>query len=163
MAKEKESELEELKNNYKKLQERYKLPLFKGLNEDFDIEKIAEHETDCLLREVRKIVMDKVIAYLRFIEMLINPSNAPIFFLALVKGLTSQDKRVLERMYEKLGSFEIDAIELDARYDEKEEVDFIKKICKEWKSISEDMIKLTEILRRNWNQKSSKNERDYFG
>src|SRR3989344_3118371 len=164
MGKEKcESCLEELKKKYEKLQKQYSLPSFEKLNEEFDIEKIAENETDFLLREVRKAVMDKVINYLRFVEMLLNPSNAPMFFLSLIKGLTSQDKRILERMYEKLGTIEIDVICLDCRYSERDEAAFIKKITKEWKDISDEMIKLTEILKRNWSQKSGKGERGYLG
>ena len=55
MGKEKcESCLEELKKKYEKLQKQYSLPSFEKLNEEFDIEKIAENETDFLLREVRK-------------------------------------------------------------------------------------------------------------
>ena len=95
--------------------------------------------------------------------MLLNPSNAPMFFLSLIKGLTSQDKRILERMYEKLGTIEIDVICLDCRYSERDEAEFIKKITKEWKDISDEMIKLTEILKRNWSQKSGKGERGYLG
>lgn len=159
----KDSNLEELKKDFASLQKKYKLPSFQQLNEEFDIEKIAERETECLLREIRKAVMEKVIAYLRFIEMLLNPSNAPIFFFALIKGLTSQDKRILERIYERLGSFEIDVIELDCRYSEKEEAEFIKRIFKEWKYIGEEILKLVEILRRNWNQKSRENHRGYLG
>lgn len=159
----KESSLDELKNDYLVLQKKYKLPKFQELNEEFDIEKVAEHETDFLVREVRKAIMDKVIAYLRFTEMLLNPSNAPMFFFALVKGLTSQDKRTLERLYEKLGSFEIDVIELDCKYGEKDEAEFINKVVKEWKEIASEMLKLAETLRRNWNQKSKKGERGYCG
>lgn len=163
MTKEKENCLKELKKDYSKLQNQYKLSSFQNLNEDFDIEKIAGNETDYLLREIRKHIMDKVIAYLRFTEMLLNPSNAPMFFLSLIRGLNSQDKRILERMYERLGSLEIDVIVLDARYNEKDEAEFIEKVSKEWKDISKEMVKLTEVLKRNWNQKSNKNHRDYFG
>jgi len=155
--------LEKFKEDYKVLQKEHNLPEFKGLNEDFDIEKIAEQETDYLLRELRKVIMDKIIAYLRFVEMLLNPTNAPMFFLSLVKGLTVQDKRILERIYMKLGGFEIDVIELDARYDEKGEIEFIKKVSKEWQDISKEMIKFTEVLKRNWNQKSAKNNGGYCG
>lgn len=161
--KKEESCLEELKKDYGVLQKRYKLPSFQQLNEEFDIEKVAEHETECLMREIRKAIMDKAIAYLRFVEMLLNPSNAPLFFFALVKGLTSADKRIMERIYEKLGSFEIDVIELDCDYSEKDEAEFIKKVMAAWPEIKQDMMKLTEVLRRNWNQKSKKDEKGYFG
>jgi len=159
----KESSLDELKKDYSKLRDKYKLPGFKELNEEFDIEKVSQNETDCLLREIRKAVMDKVIAYLRFIEMLLNPSNAPMFFFALVKGLTAGDKRLLGKVYDKLGSLEIEVIGLDCHYSEKDEADFLNHLYADWNVVKEDMMKLVETLKRNWNQKSGKNHRDYFG
>ena len=160
---EEESSLENPKRDYEKLRKKYVLPGFKQLNEEFEIEKIAEHETDFVLREIRKHMMDKLIAYLRFIEMLLNPSNAPIFFFALVKGMTAGDKKLLDNLYGRLGEFEIDVIALDCRYDEKEEADFINKVVLKWKGIADDMLTLSETLKRNWKQKSGKNERGYFG
>jgi len=159
----KESSLEDMKKDYEKLKSKYSLPSFKELNEEFDIEKAAEHETECLMREARKLVMEKVVVYLRFIETLLNPSNAPMFFFALVKGLTASDKKLLEKLYDKLGSFEIESIELDCNYNEKNEAEFIKIIFVEWKDIKDEMLKLTEILKRNWNQKSEKDEKGYLG
>ncbi len=157
------SSLKELKKDYEKLRQKYKLPSFQLLNEEFDIEKVTEHETECLLREVRKAIMDKVIVYLRFIEMMLNPSNAPLFFFALVKGLNHQEKKDLEELYEKLGSFEIEVIELDCMYSEKKEAEFINRAFKQWLAIKKDVLKLVKILKRNWSQKSKKDERDYFG
>ncbi len=162
MAK-KSSPLEDMKKEYEKLRKKFKLPSFKELNDNFDIERVSERDTDSLIREIRKSMMDKVLAYFKFTEMLINPSNSSLFFFSLVKGLSSKDKRILERLYERLGEMEINVIELDAKYMEKDEVEFIKKVNKEWKTISEELIKLVEVLRRNWRQKSSKNDRDYFG
>jgi hypothetical protein len=153
----------EMKKQYEKLRKKYKLPIFKELDENFDIGRVSEKDTNTLLREIRKSLIDKVIAYFKFIEMMINPGNSSLFFFSLVKGLASKEKRVLERLYEKLGEMEIDVIELDARYSEKDEAEFIKKVNKEWKTVSEELIKLVEVLRRNWRQKSSKNDRGYFG
>ena len=158
-----ESSLEQLKKDYTKLRSRYKLPSFQELNEEFDIEKVAEHETDCLAREIRKTIMDKAIAYLRFVEMLLNPSNAPLFFFGLVKGITNADKKLMEKLYEKLGEYEIDVIELDSNYEEKKEAEFISRIIVEWKDIKEEMMELAGVLRRNWNQKSKKDEKGYLG
>src|SRR4030042_4612405 len=135
---EEESLLEKLKKDYDKLRKKYNLPAFKEVNEAFDIEEVAEQETECLLRQIRKHMMDKVVAYLRFIEMLLNPSNAPMFFFALVKGLTASDKRLLDHLYERLGEFEIDVIALDCKYNEKEEADFINKAVLKWKDIKDD-------------------------
>ena len=53
-------ELKDLKKEYGKLEKKHKLPSFKEVNETFEIDKI-ENESDCLVREVRKIIMDKII------------------------------------------------------------------------------------------------------
>lgn len=160
---EEESALEELKEDYGEFRDRYKLPEFRKLNEDFDVEKVAQHETDFVIREIRRQMMEKIIAYLRFTEMLLNPSNAPIFFFAAIKGLTSSDKKLLEKVYEKLGEYEIEVVALDSRYDEKREAEFIKRLSSEWEEIGEDMIELAEILKKNWKQKSGNYDRGYCG
>ena len=51
--------LEELKKEYEKLKKKHNLPIFKGMNEDFEIEKLQEKETELLLREVRRIMIEK--------------------------------------------------------------------------------------------------------
>ncbi len=160
---EEESPLEKLKKDYEKLRKKYRIPSFKDLNEAFDIEEAAEIESDCILRQIRKRMMDKVVAYLRFIEMLLNPSNAPIFFFALVKGLTASDKKLLEKVYEELGEFEISVVALDCKYSEAGEAEFINKLFSEWKEISEEVLEISEILKKNWNQKSRESERGYCG
>ena len=159
----KEPCLDELKKRYKAIQGEYKLPDFAYLNENFEIEKLAENETDFLLREIREIILEKAVAYLRFIEMLLNPSSAPMFFFSLVKGLSADDKKVIERLYENLIEFEIIGIELSNEYSEKREAEFIKNIRKEWDDVKGDMGLLTNSIKLSWKIKKEKSGREYFG
>ena len=69
-------ELKDLKKEYSDLAEKYKLPSFKELNENFEIEKI-DKDTEILLRDVRKVMMEKIVNSLGFLEMFLNPMNAP--------------------------------------------------------------------------------------
>ena len=59
-----EKSLAEFKKEYEKLQKKYKLPVFDDLNRDFEIERVYERETDFPMREIRKVMMDKVLGYL---------------------------------------------------------------------------------------------------
>ena len=57
MEKENESSVEEdcldeLKKVYLEIQKKYSLPDFDKLNEDFNIEKLADVETEYLIREI---------------------------------------------------------------------------------------------------------------
>ncbi|MFH1711150.1 MAG: hypothetical protein ABH840_02455 [Nanoarchaeota archaeon] len=155
--------LENLKRDYGKLAMKYKLPDYKILNEEFDVEPLAERETETLLREIRKIIMDKIIAYLRFTEMLINPSNAPMFFFAILKGINSDDKKLLEEVYAKLGRLEVGVIVVDNDYSEQGEADFIKHVFSEWADIKKNMRIVAKALQSGWDKKREKRDKSYLG
>ena len=159
----KESELDQLKKNFAVLQKKYSLPNFKQLNEDFEIEKLSGKETDMLLREIRKLIVDKVLAYLRFLELLMNPTSAPMFFLAIVKTLSVEDKKLVENLYKSMASVEFNALDLDNRYSEKTEAEFIKNTYSSWQETKTEFSELAGQLKATWNKKSTKKERGYFG
>lgn len=155
--------LEKLKDDYRKFQEKYSLPNFEQLNQDFQIEKIAESETDFLLREVRKYVTDKFFNYLRFIESLINPSNSPMFVFAIAKTLSVSDKEKLAEIYKKITKIEIDFIDLDLNYSEEKEADSIKNYSKLWNEIKKELSEIVEVMKKNLDNKIEDNGKGYFG
>ena len=97
--------LDTFKKEYEKLEKRYKLPSFKEMNEDFYIEKISETETDILIREVRRIIGDRLANYMRFIENLLNPVNVPMFVFSIIKTIDPEEKKRLQEIYKKLIKF----------------------------------------------------------
>ena len=125
--KEEYSNLEQLKEKYEILKSNYNLPEFSELNNLFDLEEIVT-DTEFLLKKIRRIISEKINHYLRFVEIILNPSNTPIFFYKLLKKLESEDKENLGEIYEKLGKIELKNISLDLDYSEKSEAEFIKKI-----------------------------------
>ncbi len=155
--------LDSLKSKYETARKKYNLPAFALLNEQFEIERIADRETEMLLREVRKSITEKAVAFLRFLELMLNPSNAPFFMFTIIKNLNSPDKKIIEQIYERLCEFEIKAISLDLKYNETKEADFIKFASREWKSMEGQFTELDEIITRAWKSSSKKKERDYFG
>ena len=94
-AKEKKSSLQDVKKEYEKFKEKYNLPEFKKLNEDFYIERASDVETDFLLREIRKFISDRYSNYMRFVEAILNPVNSPMFIFSVIKLLGKEDKKVL--------------------------------------------------------------------
>ena len=160
---ENQSNLQELKENYKEIQEKYNLPAFERLNEDFHIEKIAENETELLIREVRKFMADRLFNYLRFIESFLNPVNVPMFVFSVIKIITPKEKEKLTEIYKKLAKMEVDLIELDIQFSEQKEAQFIKESYKIWQDIKEDMLKIVEVIKNNWDNKNETNSKGYFG
>ena len=159
----KESRLAEIKKEYSILSKKYKLPDFSELNKEFEIEKIQERETDFLLREVRRAISDKIVAYLKFLELFLNPVAAPLFVLIALKGMNQSDKETMEKLYKDLVGLEIKSIALDTEYKESEEVKFIKEAINTWNSVKKDLIDLCKEIEKAHIKSSEKKKKDYFG
>ena len=155
--------LQELKENYKKLKERYNLPNFQEMNENFHIERIAESETELLIKEIRRFVADKMSGYLRFIETLLNPMNVQMFIFSIIKSLRNEDKNKLTEIYNKLSKIEVKLIKIDLNFSEQDEAEFIKEACKIWEEIKEDLLGILATIEKNWDVKPESNTKNYFG
>jgi len=159
----KEPNLKELKKDYENIQRKYDLPKFEELNKDFHIEKLAEIETDFLVREIRKFIADKFSNYLRFIEVLLHPVNAPMFVFSIIKSIGADEKKKLTDVYKKLVKIEVRLIELDIKFIEEKEIEFIKESYEIWQEIKKDMLEIVEVIKKNWDNKSEVNGKGYFG
>jgi large-conductance mechanosensitive channel len=162
MAKD-EQKLEKLKKEYEALKKKHDIPDFKDLNEDFNIEKIAESETEILIREVRKFMGDKMMNYMRFIENLLNPVNVPMFIFSIVKLLNAEEKKELSEIYKEIMKKEIQFIELDLEFNEKKEAEFVKNAYEFWQRIKKDMLKIMDKINKKWDNKFESNSKGYFG
>jgi len=156
-------DLEKLKEEYKILQERHNLPSFEKLNEDFQIEKATEYETDFILREVRRYVTDKFFNYLRFIESILTPTNASMFVFAITKTLGIKEREKLIELYKKIAKIDIDVIELDIEYCEEKEASSIKKYYEMWQEFKKELLEIVEVIKKNWDAKIEDNSKGYFG
>ncbi|MBU2523035.1 MAG: hypothetical protein KKE23_01955 [Nanoarchaeota archaeon] len=154
--------LNRLKKQYESLKKKYKLPEFSKLNEDFEIEKLQEHETDFLLREIRRTMVEKISVVLKFLEIMINPNEAsPPFVFAMIKEMKPEMKKSVENMYKELSLVEISSITLDLDYGEKSEAKFIKEHTKKWEVTKKDLRSLIKSMDTIWKLES--NKKSYVG
>lgn len=162
ITRDKDFSLEELKEDYEKFKNQYNLPEFYELNKLFDIEDI-EIETDFLLRKIRRAISERISSYSRFVEIFLNPTNAPMFFFKLLKKLDAKEKETLGMIYEQLGSLEIETILLDLEYSEEKEAEFIKKLYNVFDK--ELRISFLSVIKRlSTEEKNNKNfNGSYFG
>ena len=154
-------ELKEFKKEYHKLEVKYKLPRFEELNESFEIEKL-ENDTEILLRVVRKNMTEKIMSYLSFVEMLLNPVNLPQMYVPFLKGLNAGGKERLNKLYGAYAELVVDSLENEIDYNEKREAELICKINKIWKDSVGDFKKILEEV-RNPADTSMRKEKSYFG
>lgn len=158
-----ESDLEKLKKDYLKLQKKYNLPDFENLNKDFQIERIAQNETEILIREIRKLIAEKFSGYLRFIETILHPMNAPMFVFSVIKLITSNEKKKLTEIYKELIKKEVKLIELDIDFVEEKETEFVKDSFEFWNKTKKDFLDILQTVEKNWDNKTDKNNGGYFG
>ena len=163
MTKEEDKCLPEFKKEYEKLAKKHNLPSFAEMNKDFHIEKLAEVETDYLIREIRRFASEKFFNYFRFIESLLNPSNASMFTFSIVKTLGTKEKDKLSELYKKFAELELEFILIDVEYSEEKEAKFLKSFCKEWQEIKKEMSDILEFIKKNWKNKSKVLDKNYFG
>lgn len=156
-------EIQELKEKYSLFQKKHSLPGFDDLNATFDIGKI-ERDSGNLLRDVRRIMVEKVAHYLRLMELMFNPSQASPIFLILLKEINSADKKILDELFSKFLGVELNSYKLDVLSSEKEEALFISKVYSEWNDNRELLLSLLAVLDRNWKGAAVKNHksREYF-
>ncbi len=158
-----ENELKKLKKKYEIIRKNYNLPDFKTLNEDFHIEKVAEVETEILIREVRKFIADKMLNYMRFLENLLNPVNVPLYIFSIIKLLSVEEKKTISEIYQKLAKKEIQFIELDLEFNEEKEAEFIKDSYKLWQEIKKELLSIMKKINKKGDSKSEVNNKEYFG
>ncbi len=158
-----DSKLENLKKEFSKLQKKYSLPSFEELNGDFGIEKASESETEIPIREIRKQISEKIYNYLRLIETLINPVNAPMSILSVVKTLNSEDRNKLAEVYKKFVKSELQLVLTDIEFSEKKEAEFIKDAFKTWQEAKKEMLDVLGKVEKNLENKTENNGRRYFG
>jgi hypothetical protein len=159
----KESNLEDLKKDYLSIQKKYNLPEFSDMNKDFHIEKACEAETDYLIREVRRFIADKFSNYLRFIETILNPVNAPMSIFSIIKTINAEEKKKLTEIYKDLIKSEVRVIELDIEFSEEKEADFIREVYELWQKIKKDLLDVIDVIKKNWDNKLDVNGKGYFG
>ena len=155
--------LERLKTEYLALHNKYGLPSFQKMNEDFYIEKISESETEMLIREVRRTVGERLENYMRLIESLLNPVNVPMFVFSIIKLIGSEEKNKLQEMYKKLIQNEIKFVERDLEFNESKEAAFIRESYELWQEIKKELAKIFEKVEKNWGTKTEESNRGYFG
>jgi len=155
--------LDFLKEKYSFIQKKHNLPSFDVLNEDFQVEALADHESDFLIREIRKTIAEKFSALLRFIDVLVNPSNAPMFVFPLIKSINNGERKKLEEIYKFLIREEVNTLELDLKFDEKKEAEYINESYKNWQTIREDAVKIVQSIKNNLDKKTETNNKNYFG
>lgn len=154
-------DLAELKKRYSELEKKHRLPTFKDLNGNFEVDKI-ERDSDFLLRVIRKAMIEKVVNSLGFCEMLLNPVNAPRLYYSYIKSMGNDERKQVERMYSALAELSVNSLALEIDTNDKKEAELIIKANKVWESLKPDFRKVISAVQSPTNT-DTKRDKSYFG
>jgi len=154
-------DLVDLKKEYRVFSKKYELPSFEDLNDNFEVDKI-DKESDTLLRVFRKVMMEKIISSLGFVEMFFNPMNAPRMYLNYIKSMSAEDKKSIEKIHSVFSEVSLAALGREVDYSEEKEAELIKKIFESWNSVKSDFRKILKNMKNPVENSTNKN-RSYFG
>lgn len=154
-------EVEEFKKKYAQISKRHKLPSFDELNLDFEIDKL-DKDSDNLLRCIRKVMMEKIVNSITFLEMLVNPVNAPRMYIPYIRTMGVEDRKIIDEIYSSLAELSVLSLELEIYSSEADEAVLVNNVFEKWKEVKP---KFRQILKNMKAPKNSieKKERSYFG
>lgn len=148
---------------YNESAQKYGLPEFEKISEDFDIEKIQDKESIFLIREIRRTINEKIAAYIHLFETLINPTTPPMFVFSILRNISTADKDTIKKIYKALSRTQIEVMKLDTIYKEESEAKFIKETFIIWQELKPTIYKLIERFESNFDEDDSSKKRSYFG
>lgn len=154
-------DLQKFKEAYDALAKQHALPSFVALNNDFELDKISQ-ESMTVLRAVRKALMEKVFNLLNFLEMLLNPVNAPRTYLPYIKAMTNDERKAIDVLFGTFGKLTLRALPLEVEYSEKREAGMIKDIAKTWSDAKQELAHLMGRVGAPTDN-GAKKERSYYG
>ena len=158
-----ESEDFDFDGEYEKLREKFGLPELGALEEDFDVEKVGEKKSEFLVREIRRVMSEKLSLYLHFFETLINPGASPMFVFSLIRGIDEEGKVKIKELYKKLSVTQIDSMKLDVIYSEDGEVEFVKRVFEMWQVLKKEIFAIIEKVGEDFGKENGVEKRGYFG
>lgn len=144
--------LEDFKKIYDELKKKYSLPSFEDMNSNFDIGKI-KRDSGNLIRDIRRMMVEKIVYYIRLVEVMVNPSQASPIMLMLLKEINSEDRKTIDSVLNSFVELEIEAHKLDVISKDVEEAKLVSKIYSTWDKKREEVLSLIKILERNLGKK----------
>jgi len=154
-----ETDLEKLKKEYEKLSKKYKLPSFDDFDNEFEIRKIDPEL--CLPHELRRVINHRLQGFAEWFEPILNPHSGSLHSLIETKIFEKQELEPLFLLYKKMWSFVHEGLHASLQSEEKE-IEFIKKVWKEWPAIKKEIAGHVGRLAEGWKKHEKEKAGDSY-
>lgn len=146
--KEKDKEkLEKLKAEYEKLRQKYKLPSFDELNNEFEIYDIKP--ISFIIREIRRTIVRRIEDILGLINPILNPNPQSLHSLIETKIFEKQDIESMFEFYKRL--FQLAHKGITKSFEtEANEAEWINEVWKAWPEIKKETHSYSKKITEGW-------------
>ncbi len=153
--------MSEVKKKFEELRKKYGLPRFDELAKEFEIDSIEKK--DFLLRNIRKKVHSKIIAFCELMEEVLQP-EANISAIYESGVFNEEEKQKVFDLYKKFMALNREGTEAALKNSEEAGSEYIKKVYKELIGIKAELLPIITKIKEAWQQETSDEEKlGYFG
>lgn len=154
-------EKENIKKDYEILRKKYSLPDFDSLNNEFEVFSIENKQF--LLKEIRRKIIEKLDAYAKILESLLQPDTASLSAMHECRFIEDKEKEDIYKNYKRLMIIDRNSI-ISSLGNEKEEAEFIKSSFEEWLRLKKDIGPIMKKIKSTWEKEADvKEELGYLG
>lgn len=137
-----------MKEEYDKLRKRYKsLPTFEKLDFEFELRSIEDYSFP--LREIRKRIMERLDAYAQYLSELLQPEPT-VANLRESQNFIGKEKEEMYDFYKRLMIAYRAGMEVWVTGGEREHVNYIVEIAKDWGKVKEQMLAILKKVKAAW-------------
>lgn len=152
----------EIEKQYNELRKKFKLPEFKGIDNEFEISDLEE--TNFLLRAIIRRIAERLDFYSTMIEEILQPDTSNLYAMHETRFLDEDEKKQMYDLYSKLMNFNRQSIEASLEHNEKNDVDFINNLFNEWKELKKELLSYVKKMRASWKTETDiKEDLGYLG
>ena len=142
-----ESTAVEIEQKYNKLQQKYSLPLFKEIDNLFEISTFQHHSF--LLRNIRRAISERLDHYAKILSEILQP-EANMKALQESSCFSEKEKQETFILYKHFMHLIRLSQQFELLQNEEKDVEYINLIFQQWPTINNQLLRLSEKLAISW-------------
>ena len=143
----------EIEKEYNKLCEKFKLPKFKELDEEFEISTFEN--ASFLLRNILRKAYENLEFYTTILSDVLQPDTSSLSSMHEIRFFTDKEKEGMYRLFKKMMKTNRTLIELILEHDERKEADFLSSFFAEWLDVKKELLSYLIKMKNLWDKETS--------
>ena len=152
-----------VREEYEKVKEKHGFPSYDKINEEFEINSIDLEKINSLNRAILRLMCNKMVIFLNYIEPVVNPSPQNLHAFVEVENTSNDEKKEIFKFYKSLSHRYHKAFGLELTEGEKEVIKEIKDVWKDWEDIKNNFKKINKIINDAWLREKDKEKTENAG